>query len=372
MKKAFRKIHLWLGLISGIVVFIVCITGALYVFKDEVQAITQPWRSVKPMKRPFIPESKLILLADKATGLHASAITTGSEGDAAWVDYFTKDGRQTVYLNPYTAEILHVDHIHAGDFDFFSFILNGHRHLWLPEEIGTKIVSYGTLLFLIELITGLLIWIPRKMNRKSMKRMFTFHRPLHMRRFIFDLHAVAGLYLLLPLMVLCMSGMLFGLTCFAQGAYSILSGGKAMESYALPASDTMTTHEPAPIDRLAHIIHKQEPHAVQFYYALPQIPADVYRVSIVHERGSYYKQDNRYFDQYSLAELKGKGPWAGRYDEVSTADRMMRMNLDIHSGRIIGFPSKMLMFLASLLGASLPVTGLLLWKRKKQKTKIGI
>lgn len=365
-------IHLWMGLLSGIVVFIVCVTGALYVFKDEITVATQPWRTVIPQQRPFLSESLLISIANHATGLHASAITTGEGCDATWIDYVSEHGRQTVYLNPYTAQILHIDTSSDGDFDFFDFIISGHRRLWLPEEIGRPIVSYGSLLFLIELITGLLIWIPRKVNRKSIKRMFTFHRPWERRRFIFELHSVAGIYLLVPLIVLCLSGMLFGLTWFAQGAYHLVSGGKTMEEYALPSSDSTKEWMKAPIDSLAQLIHRQEAHAVQVYYALPQTSTDVYRVSIVHERGSYYKQDNRFFDQYSLAELNGKGPWAGRYNEANTADKMMRMNLDIHSGRIIGFPSKILMFLASLLGASLPVTGLLLWKRKKQNAKTGI
>jgi uncharacterized iron-regulated membrane protein len=35
-KKLIGKIHLWLGLLSGIVVFIVSITGAIYVFEEEL------------------------------------------------------------------------------------------------------------------------------------------------------------------------------------------------------------------------------------------------------------------------------------------------------------------------------------------------
>lgn len=38
IKQKTRKIHLWLGLTSGIIVFIVAITGALYTFKEEIQS----------------------------------------------------------------------------------------------------------------------------------------------------------------------------------------------------------------------------------------------------------------------------------------------------------------------------------------------
>ena len=120
----------------------------------------------------------------------------------------------------------------------------------------------------------------------------------------------------------------------------------------------------ANIDILDSKLKNEEPEAEQFYYALPQNDSDVYRVSVVHELGSYYKQDNRYFDQYNLKELQGKGPWAGEYSEKSAADKMMRMNLDIHEGIILGWLGKAIMFLASLVGASLPITGLIIWRRR--------
>ena len=49
-RKACAKLHLWLGLLSGIVVFIVCITGCLYAFKDEITDAMQPWRFVDPQE----------------------------------------------------------------------------------------------------------------------------------------------------------------------------------------------------------------------------------------------------------------------------------------------------------------------------------
>lgn len=366
MRKVVRKTHLWLGLLSGIVVFIVCLTGALFVFENEIKNATQPWRKVQVTQHTYekLPESKLIAIADKATGQKATAITTGRSTDATWVDYRSEKETTTVFLNPYSGKILHIAKKGKDSFDFFKFIKKGHKHLWLPREIGKPIVSYATLLFLIELLTGLFIWLPKRMNRKTLGNMLSFTRPFRWRRFIFEMHTVAGLYLIIPLIVLCLTGMMFGLAWFSQGAYSLVSGGKAMESYIMPESDT-TLLNTASIDQLSAKLLKEEPRAVQFSYALPQNEADVYRVSVVHKSDSYYKQDNRYFDKSTLQELQGKGPWSGRYNEVSAADKMMRMNIDIHTGRIFGLAGKILMFIASIIGASLSLTGLALWLRKR-------
>ena len=35
-KKGIRKLHLWLGLSTGLIVFIISITGAIYVFQEEI------------------------------------------------------------------------------------------------------------------------------------------------------------------------------------------------------------------------------------------------------------------------------------------------------------------------------------------------
>ena len=40
-KKWTGKLHLWLGLSVGLIIFIVSITGTLFVFKDEVENFTR-------------------------------------------------------------------------------------------------------------------------------------------------------------------------------------------------------------------------------------------------------------------------------------------------------------------------------------------
>ena len=49
----------------------------------------------------------------------------------------------------------------------------------------------------------------------------------------------------------------------------------------------------------------------------------VYRVSVDRERQSYYRTDNLYYDPASLTELTGQGPWAGRYQKASAADKLL-------------------------------------------------
>ena len=91
IKNICRKLHLWIGLVTGIIVFIVSMTGALYLFKDEVSSMTQPWKKVTSQNESFLEISQLIKIANKAEGnSHPSAITIGQRDESVWIDYFTK------------------------------------------------------------------------------------------------------------------------------------------------------------------------------------------------------------------------------------------------------------------------------------------
>jgi uncharacterized iron-regulated membrane protein len=81
--------------------------------------------------------------------------------------------------------------------------------------------------------------------------------------------------------------------------------------------------------------------------------------------------DYLYFNQYTLEELPVDQIY-GRLDKASTADKVYRMNYDIHTGAIIGLPGKILAFFASLIAASLPVTGFMVWlgRRNKHRSKV--
>lgn len=85
---------------------------------------------------------------------------------------------------------------------------------------------------------------------------------------------------------------------------------------------------------------------------------------------TYWQTDYRFFDQYTMVEYPVEHIW-GRAKNSQLADRLMRMNYDIHVGSIGGIPGKVLAFFVSLLIATLPVTGFVMWwgrRNKKNKT----
>lgn len=371
LKKVARKLHLWLGLFSAIPVCIVCLTGALYVFKDQIEDLSEPWRFVKAGSGPaLLPSEAMAIAENEVDGFSVSALTYGEPFDALRLDG-TDSGNDftTVWLNPYDGEVLKVIRQEAGSFDFFRFILDGHRRLWLPQEIGRPIVGSCVLLFALALITGIILWWPKTGNRKTLRRLFLIKRDAGSKRLIFDLHNVLGGYFAFVLLLMAGTGLVWSFRWYSEGLYK-LTGGKDLKAYKLPCSTVRPARDPVafPVDELYARLRVSEPEAKEFYIVIPEKKEDVCRVSVVHKRDSYYRTDNLFFDRYTLEELEGEGPYAGRYKEVAFPDRIRRMNLEIHDGRIAGLPGKIIVFLAGLVGASLPVTGWIIWIRKRFKS----
>lgn len=366
-KKAVGKIHLWLGFSSGLLVFIIAVTGCIYAFQKEIQDWIQPYRFVLAQSKDFLPPS--ILKSAAETTLpekHIHAVQYLGKGRAAQVIYYNIDPEYyyLVYVNPYTAEVLHVTDMSK---DFFQFILDGHFYLWLPAHIGQPVVASATLVFLVMLISGIILWWPKK--KKDMKQRFKVKVNARWRRVNYDLHNVLGFYAWTIAIILAMTGLVWGFQWYANGLYKIAGGEKPLE-YSEPASDTTKVSdfaEPA-IDRVFRLMMEQYPNAKTIEVHIPETKASVVGANANSDDGTYWKLDYRYYDQHTMQEASVDHIY-GRFPEAKAADKFFRMNYDIHTGAILGLPGKILAFLASLICASLPVTGTYIWwgRRKKER-----
>jgi uncharacterized iron-regulated membrane protein len=101
---------------------------------------------------------------------------------------------------------------------------------------------------------------------------------------------------------------------------------------------------------------------------VPETKASPVVVNINPDNQTYWKTDYRYFDPYTLKELEVDHVY-GKLSDASAADKLLRMNYDIHTGAIIGLPGKILAFCASLLCASLPITGFYIWWGRRKKDR---
>lgn len=368
LKRWIGKIHLWLGMGSGLIVFIIAITGCIYAFKVEIENMTQSYRFVEPMSQPVLSPSELKAVAEKRLpGKHIHAVLYSGVDKSATVIFYNYEPDYyyyLIYLNPYTGEVLALK---DQEWDFFQIVLNGHFYLWLPPDIGKPIVASATLVFVVMMISGIILWWPSK--KGAAKQRFTIRWSARWRRKNYDLHNVLGFYMMGVGIILAVTGLVWGFEWFAKGYYTVTGGEKSMV-YVEPLSDTTaiaTLDKPA-IDRVWDIMRREHPAAKVIEVHIPETHTTTIAASANEDDETYWGSDYRYFDQYTLEE-KSVDHIYGRLANANASDKLMRMNYDIHTGAISGLPGKILAFLASLICASLPVTGVIIWWGRKEKAE---
>jgi uncharacterized iron-regulated membrane protein len=367
IKQSIRKVHLWLGFITGPIVFMIALTGCIYAFQEEIQDLSQSYRFVEVSQSEMLPPSRIRAIADSIQpGKHLHAIMYHTKDRAAKAIYYKYDHYYNfVYINPYTGKVLET---HDVENSFFGFILEGHFYLWLPKSIGKVVVASSTLIFFFILISGIYLWWPRNKNNKSQK--FKINWNASWRRKNFDLHSVLGTYVSILAIILVVTGLVWGFSWFRNGVYTIASGGETFKEYSEPSSikkNSMHSNVD-PLDHVFQIMVKEYPNAEWIELHVPDQSTSPVAANANPEEETYWKTDYRYFDQYSFNELPVNHQW-GRFDNASGADLLMRLNYDIHVGGVFRFAGKIFAFLVSLVIASLPITGYILWfgKRKKEK-----
>lgn len=364
IKKIVGKIHLWLGLTSGLVVVLLGLTGCLLAFEAEIRNATEPFRKVEEQKKAYLLPSRLKAIADQQLQFgKALGVEYPGRNKAAVAAYYDEKRYELLFMNPYTGEVLKYKNMNR---DFFRIVLDGHFYLWLPHSIGQPIAASATLVFLLMLISGLILWWPK--NKAARKQRFSVQWSAKWRRKNYDLHNVLGFYITWIAIFIAVTGLVFGFEWFAKSVYWVTSGGKTMVEHKHPLSDsTQPRNSINMADHLwkQHLTTVQPNESIGVYFA--SLRSDPVEVVVNHLPGTYYQSDYFHYDQYTGKELVATGSYAGRFKDARLADKIVRMNYDIHVGAILGITGKLLAFFASLVAASLPITGFYIWWGRKYK-----
>ncbi len=368
------RIHLWLGLISGLFVLFLGITGCILAFEREIEDAVQTYRFTVVQDKPLLPPTKLKAIADKVLPNKKAHSVNYQPGRTAQVVYYHDAPAYyfIVFVNQYTGEILKVKNMND---DFFRIIIMGHYYLWLPPEIGQPILTTATMIFVFLLISGLILWWPK--SKAARQQRFSVRLKSKWRRLNYDLHNVLGFYMTFIIIFIALSGMIMGFQWFSKSVYWLSSGGKSMKEYEETFSDTTRISEltvnAAAADVLWSQFVKAEPTFKGSYDVhIPENEKSTVEIAKNPDPSTYWRTDYRYFDQHTLKEIEVKHMF-GKFSNTSTADKILRMNYDVHVGAIAGIPGKLLAFIASLIAASMPVTGIIIWwgrKKKQQKPKL--
>lgn len=372
-------LHLWLGLCAGFIVFIVATTGCIYVFQHEITDLLHhdKFYIKPPQNARTLSITQLQDHAEKVLGKgkKVSFINTYKSPEKAWefgtykagnpdaLFYFESlDYYDMVLINPYTGE---VTAIIDYKYEFFNIVKMIHWSLLFNHPIGQQIVGWSTFIFVILLITGMVMWWPKNLKRANFDKSFKVKWSAKFKRLNYDLHNVPGFYAMSICLILALTGLVWAFSWFQSTVYVVASGSTTPPEVKYLKSDTTQTATGKPFD-IAFATAKQvlsNPDKIGLSPAAGKdgvIYANGYR-----SEETYYDSDDLQFDQYSGKLLDNRN-----HQQKNAGERLIAMNYDIHVGAILGLPGKIIAFLASLVAASLPITGLIIWLGKKRKSLV--
>ncbi len=368
-KKFAFQLHKILGLATGIVVFIVAITGCCWAFREEIESLYDDYKKVTPQEQAILTPTQAKELAEAVlpnNTVHGTIFK--KKDDAIEVIFYDEEPEfyQSVFLNPYSGEVIQVDDHLSG---FFAFILKGHMRLWLPKAIGEQVVGVSIILFILIIISGFIIWIPKKRKNLKQRLKFDWKKTTRWKRKNFDLHTVTGFYICSFALIVAFTGSMISYNWLKYVVY-VSTGGEKSPYFIIPENESqLAQRETAvPMDYLITKLSIENPEAVSYELHYPTTPEESIYVEVSNSKGLYYDSDYRFFDQNTLQELETPSIY-GKYSNAGFADKIQRMNYDIHIGAIGGIVGKIIAFLVSLLVATLPVTGVLLWYGRHYKKK---
>lgn len=395
MKKIFRQIHLWLSIPFGLIITVICFSGAALVFENEIMELCRhDFYYVSKVEETPLPAGELAqkVAATLPDSISVTGISISSDPAKAYQVNLSKPRRASVYIDQYTGEI-------KGKYErapFFTTMFKLHR--WLLDSMkpdggifwGKMIVGVSTLMFIFVLISGIIIWIPR--SAKALKNSFKISVNKGWKRFWYDLHIAGGLYTFIFLLALSLTGLTWSFSWYRTGFFKVFGvemqekGELRMENGEGKKRDMKEKErsEKEGENRKGRNQRKGETQSLlpsKFSplpspYALWQKVYEQLKVQnpdykqITVSNGTANVSFNRFgnqraSDRYSFNPRNGEITETTLYKDLDNSGKIRGWIFSVHVGSWGGMFTRILSFIASLLGATLPLTGYYLWIKKE-------
>ncbi len=371
-------IHKYTGLILGLLVALMGLTGSILVFYKEIDALLN-----KDMMRVDLQNHKgqeLSSFQSQLNKLHNII----EEGEVPFRLYPPQSPHQSlsflivdprpkaqgnsaeyhrVYFNPYSGEYLgrRLTSTQNGkilELPFVRLVYILHDSLFLGEagEITIGILAFVMIGFCL---TGIYLWWPRRW-----KTALSIAWKGNPTRLNYDLHRVSGLFTAPILFIVSLTGAYF----IFHGSF--MAAIKAVAPYEERPKLKIEHVEPdmkhMSLDVLLSRAQDVFPDAQLSYISFPNSPEKPMRFSF-RQKGEV----RRFFGSTTIYMNPYKGEVIHRIDALSSplGNTLQRWMFPLHNGEAFGMPGRLIVMIVGLIPTLLFVTGFIVWRRKQAKLK---
>lgn len=366
MRKIFRQIHLWLSVPFGLIITLICFSGAMLVFENEVNELSRhDLYYVKAVGAEPLPIEQLLdkVAATLPDSVSVTGVNISSVSERTYQVSLSKPRRASLYVDQYTGEVKGKSERSS----FFMFMFRMHR--WLLDSMnpgnegvfwGKMIVGVSTLLFVFVLISGIVIWWPR--TRKALKNSLKISATKGWKRFWYDLHVAGGMYALIFLLAMALTGLTWSFPWYRTAFYKVFGVEVQQRADASLARQKSKKGGRENGEKRSPFAHWQE-----VYDKLSLQNPEYKQISV--SSGTASVSFNRFgnqraSDRYSFNPKNGEFTETSLYQHQDKSGKIRGWIYSVHVGNWGGMLTRILTFIAALIGAALPLTGYYLWIKK--------
>lgn len=352
--------HFYAGMIVAPVLIVVTATGALWIFKDEIEGWLHPGvMYVEPTDEQVSYDQQLA----------AVRAAVGPKYQIGLMQVFSNPKRATAlamsgttfqygYVDPYRGHYLGA--VERGGFS--DVVLDLHRTLFLGTT-GRIVVELTTCWTVVLAATGIYLWWPRKATQLWGVWLPRLRRKPYV--VLRDLHTVSGIYVAIIAIVIALTGLIY--TYVWGSGFQYLS--RKTDAYDMFSKPMLSKSAPevkdASMDRVVEVARQRLPgYSLTVWF--PRAPNAVYLVTATNEWGP---QVNR-----MLFIDRGTGEILE--DRHNSQNKIMYQlgtwNFALHVGTVWGMPSKILWFVTCVILITSPVTGVWMWWERRPRGQLGL
>lgn len=367
MRIFLKKLHKWLSIPVGIIIIIVCLTGAILVFQDEIQELANPERYfVSEVKNKPIPLEELIPMVNAQLDTNTVAdVKISHDPERTYTMTLSKGFRVSAFVDQYTGKV-------TGIYEFqkspFYTIMTLHR--WLMDGSrtwGKYTVGISTLLFVFILISGFIVWMPRRFNKSRFKIQLKKGK----KRLFYDMHNVLGAYACLVLLICALTGMMWSFEWYRNSVFRIFGaevpqtqqggghgGSRGSRGGGEKKEKPIVNY--ANWQKVSNTLQASNPDYE--YVRVQDGSASVHLKSSITSRNT---------DRYDFDKQSGEIIKTTLFKDQEGTTKVWAWVYTLHVGNYWGIWSKIFTCIFALIGASLPITGYYIFfvKRKKKKPR---
>lgn len=351
MRRIAFVLHRYLGLVAGIIIVIVGLTGSLLVFRHEINhfLLQSQFGQIVPQQQ----QVSILSVIDTVKAAYPDPRFTLSffelptQANAPIKVELASENQPTteVIIHPYTGKIL-------GDripqYAIMDIIYNLHNAL-LAGKTGTVIVGIAAFFLFVLSITGIVLWS----GWRKLIAGFKIKTNAHIKRLNFDIHKVVGIITAIFLAINGFTGFCWNFYSYAQPLiYAATFTPTPVEPKSKPIKGKSTI-------AIAEMLQRADaalPGAKTTYISFPSNPESVFMVGKQFPEEKEVWRSRVYLDQYTGEVLQLRNSRS-----LFLGDEVVDAFNTLHFGTFGGLSTRILYFFVGLAPLILFITGLVMW-----------